>query len=99
MDAFDAPVDLVRSWADLLEPYNLHYFGRGGSGVDIGPLKELEPRPVLVGLVPDGQRYFDFHHTSQDVWENVHKRELELGAATCATFLALLDRHLPSPSE
>jgi len=99
MDALDAPVDLVRSWADLLEPYNLHYFGRGGSGVDIGPLKELEPRPVLVGLVPDGQRYFDFHHTSQDVWENVHKRELELGAATCATFLALLDRHLPSPSE
>lgn len=99
MDALDAPVDLVRSWADLLEPYNLHYFGRGGSGVDIGPLKELEPRPVLVGLVPDGQRYFDFHHTSQDVWENVHKRELELGAATSATFLALLDRHLPSPSE
>jgi len=97
MDATDDPVALVRSWADMLEPYNLHYFGRGGSGVDIGPLKELEPRPVLVGLVPDGQRYFDFHHTSQDVWENVHKRELELGAATCAVMVALLDRHLPSP--
>ncbi len=93
MDGSDDHVALVRSWADLLEPYNLHFFGRGGSGVDIGPLKELTPRPLLIGLVPDGQRYFDFHHSSQDVWENVHKRELELGAATCATFLMMLDRH------
>ena len=46
----------------------------GGAGVDIGPLKNLEPRPLLMGLVPDGQRYFDLHHSSQDVWENVHKR-------------------------
>ena len=67
MDALDSGVEMVRSWASTLEPYNLHYFGRGGSGVDIGPLKELEPRPLLMGLVPDGQRYFDLHHSSQDV--------------------------------
>ena len=96
MDALEEPVLMVRGWSELLEPYNLHYFGRGGSGVDIGPLKELQPRPMLLGLVPDGQRYFDFHHTSQDIWENVHKRELELGAATCAAMIALLDQHLPS---
>ena len=96
MDALDSGVEMVRSWAATLEPYNLHYFGRGGAGVDIGPLKELEPRPLLMGLVPDGQRYFDLHHSSQDVWENVHKRELELGAATCASMLLLLDRHLPA---
>lgn len=96
MDGLDPDVALVRDWSTLLEPYNLHYFGRGGSGVDIGPLKELVPRPLLMGLVPDGQRYFDVHHTSQDVWENVHKRELELGAATCASMVALLDLHLPA---
>ena len=96
MDALDSGVEMVRSWASTLEPYNLHYFGRGGSGVDIGPLKELEPRPLLMGLVPDGQRYFDLHHSSQDVWENVHKRELELGAATCASMLLMLDRNLPA---
>ena len=95
MDSRDEGVELVRSWSELLAPYNLHYFGRGGAGVDIGPLKALEPRPLLVGLVPDGQRYFDVHHSSQDVWENVHKRELELGAATCASMIALIDRHLP----
>ena len=98
MDATDDQVALVRGWESLLSPYNLHYFGRGGAGVDIGPLKTLSPRPLLVGLVPDGQRYFDLHHSSQDVWENVHKRELELGAATCATIVALIDTHLPSPS-
>ena len=96
MDAPDSGVDLVRSWSETLEPYNLHYFGRGGAGVDIGPLKKLEPRPLLMGLVPDGQRYFDLHHSSQDIWENVHKRELELGAATCASMLVLLDRNLPT---
>ena len=93
MDAPDEGVAMVRSWAETLEPYNLHYFGRGGAGVDIGPLKNLEPRPLLMGLVPDGQRYFDLHHSSQDVWENVHKRELELGAATCASMVLMLDRH------
>ena len=93
MDAPDDGVAMVRGWANTLEPYNLHYFGRGGAGVDIGPLKRLEPRPLLMGLVPDGQRYFDLHHSSQDVWENVHKRELELGAATCASMVLLLDRH------
>ena len=98
MDATDDQVALVRGWESLLAPYNLHYFGRGGAGVDIGPLKTLSPRPLLVGLVPDGQRYFDLHHSSQDVWENVHKRELELGAATCATIVALMDTHLPSLS-
>ena len=97
MDANDEHVDLVRGWETLLSPYNLHYFGRGGSGVDIGPLKSLSPRPLLMGLVPDGQRYFDVHHSSQDVWENVHKRELELGAATCATMLYMMDQHLSSP--
>ena len=93
MDAPNEGVAMVRGWAETLEPYNLHYFGRGGAGVDIGPLKSLEPRPLLMGLVPDGQRYFDLHHSSQDVWENVHKRELELGAATCASMVLMLDRH------
>ena len=93
MDAPNEGVAMVRGWAETLEPYNLHYFGRGGAGVDIGPLKSLEPRPLLMGLVPDGQRYFDLHHSSQDIWENVHKRELELGAATCASMILMLDRH------
>ena len=97
IDANDAPTSVVRGWSALFDPYNIHLFRRGGAGVDISPLKTLTPRPTLIGLSPDGQRYFDFHHSSQDVFENVHKRELELGAATFAAALVMLDQYLPSP--
>ena len=97
IDANDAPTSVIRGWSELFDPYNIHLFRRGGAGVDISPLKSLTPRPTLIGLSPDGQRYFDFHHSSQDVFENVHKRELELGAATFAAALVMLDQYLPSP--
>ena len=96
IDASDSATAIVRSWEDLFAPYNVHLFRRGGAGVDISPLKTLTPRPTMLGLSPDGQRYFDFHHSSQDVFENVHKRELELGSATFAAALVMLDQHLPS---
>ena len=99
IDASDSATAIVRSWEDLFAPYNVHLFRRGGAGVDISPLKSLKPRPTMLGLSPDGQRYFDFHHSSQDVFENVHKRELELGAATFAAALVMMDQHLPSPRE
>jgi hypothetical protein len=95
LDAADEYYDLFKGWAELFEPYNLYHFRRGWAGVDIGPLKRLDHRPMMIGLVPDGQRYFDFHHTSQDTFENVHKRELELGAAAMASILILIDKHLP----
>lgn len=95
LDAIDSSVGVIRSWASGLEPYGLRSFRRGGSGVDIGPLKTEEPgghRPILVGLRPDSQRYFDYHHSDRDVFETVHKRELELGAAALASMIYLLDQ-------
>jgi len=47
---------------------------------------------ALFGFVPDSQRYFDMHHSPNDVFENVNKRELELGAGAIASFLYLLDQ-------
>ncbi len=58
---------------------NLHSFDRKGSGTDIEPLQKSGT--VLCGLLPDPQRYFDLHHTKQDVFEAVNHRELKLGAA------------------
>ena len=97
MDAPDEQVLQVKEWASLFEPYNIHRFKRGWAGVDIGPLKKLDRRPLLIGLVPDGQRYFDFHHSTSDVFENVHKRELELGAATMASMIMLIDKYIKAP--
>jgi carboxypeptidase Q len=88
-DISDQQYDKVQSWLPLLEPYNLFRFRRGGSGVDIRPLKD--DRIALFGLNVDGQRYFDYHHTNNDRFENVNKRELELGAAAMTALVYLMD--------
>jgi carboxypeptidase Q len=90
-DAKDHVLLKVKQWEKLLEPYNLHIFKKGFSGVDIKPLKNDDIS--LIGFVPDPQRYFDFHHTEDDVFENVHKRELELGCASIASLLFLIDKY------
>lgn len=93
-DGPDEYVQLIASFATLFKPYELHVLEKGYGGVDIGPLKnEFEGIP-LFGFVPDSQRYFDFHHAPSDVFENVNKRELELGAAAIGAFVYLLDRGL-----
>ncbi|MBL7942009.1 MAG: M20/M25/M40 family metallo-hydrolase [Flavobacteriales bacterium] len=86
----DAQFELFKSWSGMLEPYNLHIFRRGGSGVDIGPLKN--DQTALFGLTVDSQRYFDYHHSDNDIWENVNKRELLMGAAAMASLVYLIDQ-------
>lgn len=89
--ATDAQYNKILSWKDLFKPYLIHYFGRGGGGADIGPLKG--GNTVLAGLRPDSQRYFDYHHAANDTFEHVNKRELELGAATMTSLVFLVDKY------
>lgn len=93
-DGTSEHVALIQTFAAMLQPYDLREFEKGYGGVDISPLKDFYPGIPLFGLVPDSQRYFDFHHAPSDVFENVNKRELELGAAALASFLYLLDQSL-----
>ena len=91
---FDLPdyeFEQVQSWEPLFKPYLIHYFEKGGSGADIGPLKSKTN--VLAGLRPDSQRYFDHHHAATDTFDAVNKRELELGAATLTSLIYLYDTH------
>ena len=81
----------ILSWKPLFEPYLIHMFIKGGSGADIGPLRNDEM--VLSGLRPDSQRYFDHHHAENDTFEHVNKRELELGAATMTSLIYLIDKY------
>lgn len=93
-DGSDQFVQLLQSFEKHFTAYELHVFEKGYGGVDIGPLKsEFEGIP-LFGFVPDSQRYFDFHHAPSDVFENVNKRELELGCAAIASMIYLLDKNL-----
>ena len=48
---------------------------------------------TVAGLLPDSQRYFDYHHTRIDSIDKVNKRELELGAAAMAALVYLVDQH------
>lgn len=85
---------MLASFESHFTNYDLHIFNPGYGGVDINPLKNEYDGIPLFGFVPDSQRYFDFHHAPSDVFENVNKRELELGCAAIASFLYLLDREL-----
>jgi hypothetical protein len=78
-------------WKTLFEPYGLTDFGRPGGGADIGPL--ASQGTVTIGLIPDSQRYFDYHHTPIDTFDKVNKRELELGAASMASLIYLIDQY------
>lgn len=79
------------AWKPLLAPYGLTDIGPGSGGADIGPLAQLGT--VLFGFKPDSQRYFDYHHTPVDRFEAVSQRELELGAASMAALVYLLDQY------
>lgn len=90
-DCSDENFQQIENWKPLFEPYLIHMFVRGGSGADVGPLKD--ENIVLSGLRPDSQRYFDHHHAENDTFQYVNKRELELGAATMASLVYLMDKY------
>lgn len=82
----------LRSWVPLFVPYGVYEFTQGGGGSDINPLSRVLKTPIA-GLSPDTQRYFDLHHARNDVFENVNKRELELGAVNITALIYLIDKY------
>jgi hypothetical protein len=84
----------VMKYKSLLDAYGIGEIEKGGGGADIGPIRKNNPSAVLVGFIPDSQRYFDVHHSETDVFESVNKRELHLGAAAVAVMIAILDQEL-----
>jgi carboxypeptidase Q len=99
VDGNSQHLSFLRSFAHLFKPYELHHFEKGFGGVDIMPLKQQFPGIALFGFVPDSQRYFDFHHAETDVFEAVNKRELELGAASIASLIYLIDKYYEEASQ
>ena len=91
IDATDDQLKKVQSWKPLLLPYGLYIFEKGGSGVDVGQLK---PQGVpLFGLVPDSQRYFDYHHSINDSFDKINIRELQMGSAAMGALVYLIDSY------
>jgi len=87
-----AQLKIFQTWTPLLKPYGTEIIA-GGGGADIGPIKTVDTNVILSGLIPDSQRYFDYHHAKTDVFENVNKRELLLGAVNMAAIIYLVDQY------
>jgi hypothetical protein len=87
-----AQLTKIQSWLPLLKPYGTDFLQAGGGGADIGPLNRTFGTPIA-GLMPDSQRYFDIHNARSDVFENVNKRELNLGAVNMAALIYLVDQY------
>jgi hypothetical protein len=88
-DADGQRLDKLKTLASWFEPYNIHEFVKGGGGSDISPLKSLGA--LQIGFKPDSQRYFWYHHSANDTFENVNIRELQMGSAAIASLVYLLD--------
>jgi hypothetical protein len=82
-------VNMIGKWKNLFLPYGVYNFEQGGSGVDIYYLKGLGfPR---LSLTSESQRYFDYQHSEADTFDKVNKREMQMGSASIASLVYLLD--------
>ena len=84
-------VEQLQSWMPLFEPYLIHTLNVGWSGEDVDPLQKQGA--VTIGLEPEPQRYFGYHHSDADTFDKVNRRELEMGAAAEAALIYLIDKH------
>lgn len=90
IDASEARLQAIQELGHYFTPYGMHEIFAGGSGVDIAPLKGYYEM-ALAGLVTDSQRYFDLHHAPTDTFDQVNRREMQLGTAAMAALIYLLD--------
>ena len=90
-DTSESEFNSLKEFENLFNQYGIDNFIIGGSGADIGPLKD--GKVILAGLRPDPQRYFDYHHAASDTFDKINKRELELGAAAMTALVYLLDNY------
>ncbi len=88
-DADGARLDKLQKLAAYFEPFDIREFDRGGGGSDISPLKASGT--LLIGYIPDSQRYFSYHHSANDTFEQVNIRELQMGSAAIASLIYLID--------
>jgi hypothetical protein len=87
VDAEPGVLETIQSWLPLLNRALIEWIRPGGSGGDVA---QIAGTRALLGYVPDVQRYFDFHHSANDVFSAVHPRDFELGSAAMAIMVWLL---------
>ncbi len=91
LDMDDAKRNQIKSWSNLFLPYGVYNFEERFSGTDLYPLHDMGI--PAAELMPDSQRYFDIHHTEEDTFEKVNRRELLLGATALTQIIYMIDKN------
>ena len=91
LKAAEAQKQKIAGWLPLLHEYGAYEILEG-AGSDVEGLYD-SLGVAASEFFPDTQRYFDIHHSKADVFENVNKRELELGAINMAALIYLIDKY------
>jgi len=81
----------IFEWKNYFLPYGVYDFDQTEAIQDISPLKKLDI--PLAELVVDTQRYFDYHHSVEDTFDKVNKRELLLGAVAMTQMVFMIDKN------
>jgi hypothetical protein len=77
-------------WRKLLQTFSLDKIRFTNNYATHWPLYDSD-ETILCHLVCKDDRYFDYHHAANDVFESVDKRNLQSGGAALAAFLYLID--------
>ncbi|HPB58461.1 MAG TPA: M20/M25/M40 family metallo-hydrolase [Candidatus Saccharicenans sp.] len=78
----DKIIEKAEKLKEILSPFGINWIRPGGGGVDISPL--IQEGTLAGSVIPETQRYFDFHHSALDQPTTVHPREIELQAIVLA---------------
>ncbi|WP_449387508.1 M28 family peptidase [Chryseobacterium lineare] len=81
----------IFEWKNYFLPYGVYDFDQTEAIQDISPLKKLDI--PLAELVVDTQRYFDYHHSVEDTFDKVNKRELLLGTVAMTQMIFMIDKN------
>ncbi len=91
IDADSSTINTISAFRKYFKPYKASDFSKGYGGVDIKRLKKFGV--PLIGLRTDNQRYFNYHHSKNDTFDKVNHRELQLGSASIASLVYLIDKY------
>ncbi len=97
-----AAITALRPLVDVLRPVGATIFEptEHSPGSDIDPL--VEAGVPGIGIMQDGRKYFDYHHTAADTLDKVNPQELRENTAAMAVMgyaLAAMPEALPRKSQ